>query len=139
MPTPKTWPAGQEYGSGRPIRKTAALAVLTMVTALAAAPALAECGRASWYELTGRTASGTKADPEALTAAHRSLPFGTRIVVENLANGRKVTLTVVDRGPFVAGRVVDVSRRAARELGFLQRGVTRVRLTRPDRPAPTCR
>ena len=78
------------------------------------------------------------ADPEKMTAAHRKLPFGTRVTVENLANGRSVTLTIVDRGPFVRGRVIDVSRRAARELKFINRGVTRVRVTVAGRKAPAC-
>ncbi|WP_249691502.1 septal ring lytic transglycosylase RlpA family protein [Stappia sp. WLB 29] len=105
---------------------------------LGALPALAECGRASWYELTGRTASGTRANPEALTAAHRKLPFGAKVQVENLSNGRKVTLTIVDRGPFVRGRVIDVSRRAARELKFINKGVTRVRVTVAGRAEASC-
>ncbi|MBD1549812.1 septal ring lytic transglycosylase RlpA family protein [Roseibium aggregatum] len=105
---------------------------------LGASPALAECGRASWYELTGRTASGARANPEALTAAHRKLPFGTKVQVENLSNGRKVTLTIVDRGPFVRGRVIDVSRRAARELKFINKGVTRVRVTVAGRTEASC-
>ena len=112
---------------------------LFVVAVFAVSPALAQCGKASWYELRGRTASGVLADPEALTAAHRTLPFGTRVMVENLANGRKVTLTIVDRGPFVRGRVIDVSRRAARDLAFLRRGVTRVRVHVEGKKAPTCK
>lgn len=111
------------------IRKACACVLLAGLLASAPAQAHEECGKASWYELRGRTASGAMADPEAYTAAHRTLPFGTKVIVENLANGRKVTLTIVDRGPFVRGRVIDVSRRAARELGFKSRGVTRVRVT----------
>ena len=102
------------------------------------AVAAAECGKASWYQLRGRTASGVMADPEKMTAAHRRLPFGTRVTVENLANGRSVTVTIVDRGPFVRGRVIDVSRRAARELKFMNRGVTRVRVTVAGRKAASC-
>jgi rare lipoprotein A len=109
------------------IRKLFNYALLTSVLAsISGTPVAAECGKASWYELTGRTASGVMADPEAYTAAHRSLPFGTKVTVTNLANGRKIDLTIVDRGPFVRGRVIDVSRRAARELMFLKRGVARV-------------
>ena len=63
-----------------------------------------------------------------LTAAHRELPFGTKIRVTNPANGRSVLLTVTDRGPFVKSRVIDVSRRAAGELGLLQDGHARVRI-----------
>jgi rare lipoprotein A len=88
-------------------------------------------GRASYYSdaLAGRrTASGVPYRPEALVAAHRSLPFGTRLRVENLGNGRVVEVTVVDRGPFTRGRVLDLSRRAAEELGFVRQGVARVRI-----------
>lgn len=120
------------------IRKPCLYVIATAATLAAGAPALAECGKASWYELRGRTASGAMADPEAMTAAHRRLPFGTRVTVENLANGREVTLTIVDRGPFVKGRVIDVSRRAARELKFINRGVTRVRVTVAGKATPAC-
>ncbi|MFI5372815.1 MAG: septal ring lytic transglycosylase RlpA family protein [Candidatus Eisenbacteria bacterium] len=75
-----------------------------------------------------RTASGEVFDGSALEAAHRTLPFGTRVRVVNLANQRSVVVTVVDRGPFHAGRVIDLSRRAARELDFVREGTTQVRL-----------
>lgn len=118
------------------IRKAGIGALLAGILAFTPAQAHEECGKASWYELRGRTASGAMADPEAYTAAHRTLPFGTKVIVENLANGRTVTLTIVDRGPFVRGRVVDVSRRAARELGFKSKGVTRVRVTLASATSP---
>jgi rare lipoprotein A len=86
-----------------------------------------------------RTASGEAYDRNGLTAAHPALPFGTRLRVTNLENGRSVVVTVTDRGPFVSGRIVDVSYRAARELDFVREGITRVRLealpTDPDRRA----
>ncbi len=88
-------------------------------------------GTASWYgsKYHGRTtASGERFDMEALTAAHRHLPFGTRIRVTNLANGRKLVLKINDRGPFIAGRILDVSRRAARDLGFLEAGLAELRI-----------
>lgn len=88
-------------------------------------------GFASFYgnEFHGRrTASGERYDSDALSAAHRTLPFGTRVRVTNLKNGRSVVVTITDRGPFRRGRIVDVSRRAARELGMLRAGVARVRL-----------
>ena len=66
---------------------------------------------------------------EAPTGAHRNLPFGTRIRVENLDNGRSATLTINDRGPFVDDRILDVSRRVARELGMLGAGTARVKIT----------
>jgi rare lipoprotein A len=96
--------------------------------ALAAAtvPAAAQCGRASWYALHSRTASGERMNPAAMTAAHRSLPFGTRLRVTNRHNGRVVTVRINDRGPFVRGRVLDLSRGAARRLGFVRSGHTSV-------------
>ncbi len=64
-----------------------------------------------------------------LTCAHKTLPFGTRLRVQNLDNGRSITLRVTDRGPFVEGRIVDVSRKAAQELGMIGPGTARVRIT----------
>ena len=90
-----------------------------------------QAGLASWYGpgLHGRrTASGTVHTGAALTAAHRSLPFGTRVRVTNLNNGRTVVVVVDDRGPFVRGRVIDLSRAAARRLGMVRDGVVPVRL-----------
>lgn len=87
-------------------------------------------GLASWYQLPGRTACGGRHNPEAMTAAHRSLPCGSKIKVTNLANGRSAVVTIVDRGPFVRGRIVDVSRGVAREIGLIQRGVGRVSVAR---------
>ena len=89
----------------------------------------AERGRASWYALTSQTASGEPCDPYAMTAAHRSLPFDTVVAVENLENGRRLLVRVNDRGPFVGGRIIDLTRGAAIRLGFLEDGITRVRLT----------
>ena len=89
-------------------------------------------GTASWYghPFHGRaTANGEIYDQEAFTAAHPTLPLGTRVKVTNLANGRAVILTVNDRGPFVDDRLIDVSRMAARRLGFKDAGLARVRVT----------
>jgi rare lipoprotein A len=88
-------------------------------------------GRASYYgrELEGnRTASGERFHAAALTAAHRTLPLGTKLRVTNLANGRSVIVRVNDRGPFIRGRVLDVSLAAAREIGMVARGSADVRL-----------
>ncbi|HIG75997.1 MAG TPA: septal ring lytic transglycosylase RlpA family protein [Bacteroidetes bacterium] len=88
-------------------------------------------GEASYYgqELAGnRTASGERFDPEGLTAAHRTLPLGSRLRVTNPQTGESVIVRVNDRGPFAADRVVDVSERAARELGMLRAGTARVEL-----------
>jgi rare lipoprotein A len=111
--------------------------VLALGVVLSACSALSvrwtgrQAGLASWYGpgLYGRrTASGTVHTGAALTAAHRSLPFGTRVRVTNLNNGRQVVVVVDDRGPFVRGRVVDLSRAAARRLGMVRDGVVPVRL-----------
>ena len=94
-----------------------------------------EEGLASFYAsmLHGRrTASGARYDERAMTAAHRTLPFGTRVRVTELAGGRSVVVTVNDRGPFVKGRVIDVSREAARRLGMLRSGVAEVRVEKVD-------
>jgi rare lipoprotein A len=84
-------------------------------------------GKASYYSGRGRTASGGHIG--GYTAAHRSLPFGTRVRVTNLANGRSTVVTINDRGPFVRGRVIDVSTGAAGALGMRGRGVAPVRLS----------
>jgi peptidoglycan lytic transglycosylase len=92
-----------------------------------------EEGLASYYgpNLAGRpTASGEKFNPKALTAAHRKLPFGACLRVVNMENGRSVEVRVNDRGPFVQGRVVDVSTAAAKQLGMMEKGLARVRLYR---------
>jgi rare lipoprotein A len=83
---------------------------------------------ASFYSHGNRTASGERFDPNELTAAHRTLPFGTKVRVTNLANGQSVTVRVNDRGPFVPGRVVDVSHGAAQSLGMVGQGVAKVKL-----------
>ena len=106
-----------------------ALILCAFDSALLAKPAQAEAGRASWYALTSKTASGERGDPDAMTAAHRSLPFGTVILVENLENKRSVAVRVNDRGPFVGGRVIDVTRAVATRLGFVKMGSARVRVT----------
>jgi|SRR5215475_110501 len=88
-------------------------------------------GTASWYgdPHHGReTASGEIFDKTSLTAAHRTLPFGTRVAVTNLDNGRTVEVRVNDRGPFVAGRLIDLSEGAARSLGRIGVGLMRVRI-----------
>ena len=85
-------------------------------------------GIASFYSQGSRTASGEKFDPNELTAAHPTLPFGTKLRVTNQHTGRSVTVRVNDRGPYVPGRVVDVSYSAAQELGMVGRGVAPVKL-----------
>lgn len=116
--TPPGWPC--------PLRHSAAVALATLATALWMSPVSAETGIASRYSAVARTASGRKVSPGDLIAAHRTLPFGTRVAVENLTNGRTVTVVIVDRGPFVRGRIIDLSPAAARALGFS--GLAKVRI-----------
>jgi rare lipoprotein A len=85
-------------------------------------------GLASFYTEGTETASGEKFDTHELTAAHPTLPFGTRLRVTNVATGRSVTVRVNDRGPYVPGRVVDVSYSAAEALGMVGQGVAKVKL-----------
>lgn len=92
-----------------------------------------QLGHASWYSLPANiTASGEHMDPNELTAAHRSLPFGTRVVVENLSNGRSVVVRINDRGPFIGGRIIDLSKAAAASIGMLNAGTAKVRVTTTD-------
>ena len=94
-----------------------------------------ETGKASYYgdrHHGQRTASGERFDQNALTAAHRTLPFGTRVRVTNLNNNRNVVLRINDRGPFVRGRIIDVSRAAAVRLDMLRAGVVPVRVETLD-------
>jgi rare lipoprotein A len=108
------------------ISSPAALVATTLavglIAGLSATPAFAQCGRASWYALHSRTASGERMDPSELTAAHRTLPFGTRLKVTNQRNGKSVVVRINDRGPFVRGRMLDLSRGAARRIGMIDAG-----------------
>jgi rare lipoprotein A len=88
----------------------------------------AQKGLASYYHQRRRTANGEHFDPQGLTAAHRTLPFGTKVRVTCLRSGRQVIVRINDRGPFVAGRLIDLARGAARQLGMMARGTTPVRL-----------
>jgi rare lipoprotein A len=91
--------------------------------------AAAETGRASWYDLDSKTASGEALDDGELTAAHPSWPFGTRLRVVNLKNGREVVVRVNDRGPFAKDRIIDLSKAAATQLGMIEDGVADVSVT----------
>ncbi|MCY0092900.1 septal ring lytic transglycosylase RlpA family protein [Hoeflea ulvae] len=102
---------------------TAATTLTTFTPASAAAPS---CGRASWYALTSRTASGERMDPSKLTAAHPRLSFGTKVEVSNPRNGKSVIVRINDRGPFIKGRIIDVSKAAAGHLGMIKAGVAKV-------------
>jgi rare lipoprotein A len=87
-----------------------------------------QVGHASWYALHSRTASGEQMNPQELTAAHRSLPFGTRVLVQNLSNGRTVVVRINDRGPFIGGRIIDLSKAAAESIGMIDSGTAKVRV-----------
>ena len=91
-----------------------------------------ETGQASWYGKAHQgelTASGERFDMHALTAAHRTLPFGTIVRVTHLKSGKSVNVRINDRGPFRGGRIIDLSYEAARRLGIVDRGTARVELT----------
>ena len=103
----------------------ASLQVFLLAPASAADEKPDECGLASLYSnLSEKTASGEDTQAEDFTAAHRSLPFGTLVHVANRANGRWAVVRITDRGPFIEGRIIDVSRVAARQLGIS--GLTKV-------------
>jgi rare lipoprotein A len=97
--------------------------------ALAICPVRAESGMAAFYG-GGRTASGEVTRPSGLWAAHRTLPFGTMVLVTNVRNGKTVVVRIVDRGPYGRGRIIDVSRAAARELDMIESGTTMVSVVR---------
>lgn len=128
-------PAPPKLPSAAAITSFAALLLIAAtagpVAAQAAAPAPYETGLASWYGVPfhGRlTASGERYDMEAMTAAHKTLPFGTRVLVRCLDTGLSVEVRINDRGPFVSGRIIDLSAAAGRALGLERRGLARVEL-----------
>ncbi|WP_373456317.1 septal ring lytic transglycosylase RlpA family protein [Rhizobium sp. L1K21] len=100
------------------------LGILAMSPAQAAAGA--NCGGASWYALHSKTASGERMNPALKTAAHRKLRFGTKIKVTNMRNGKSVVVRVNDRGPFIRGRVLDLSKGAAAEISMIRAGTAKV-------------
>jgi len=121
-----------------PSRAAIALILLACLSACSSlghgpsgAAGFTETGLASWYgtsEQGRKTASGERFDRNAMTAAHPSLPFGTVVRVTSLDNGRTVRVRINDRGPFVHGRIIDLSAAAATRLGIREDGVARVRL-----------
>lgn len=103
---------------------------ITLCTAsLVCDVARAETGLAAYYR-GGKTASGEVSGPDEFTAAHRTLPFGTMVLVTNIRNGRSVIVRVNDRGPYGRARVIDVSQAAARELRMIDEGTASVRIDR---------
>jgi rare lipoprotein A len=101
------------------------LSLAAVLLVLALRPMHAETGIAA-FDGGGRTASGEVSGPNGLTAAHRTLPFGTKVLVTNVRNGRTVLVRINDRGPYGRGRIIDLSRAAARELDMIRVGTTRV-------------
>ncbi len=131
--------AGPSLDAAYPVAPVTA-AVLAPPAVEDKAPSFAETGLASWYGKTRklkRTASGEMLANGDLTAAHRSLPMNTLVRVTNLANGTSILVRINDRGPFVSGRVIDVSRNAATQLGMKDAGVAPVRIEvyAADQPA----
>jgi rare lipoprotein A len=111
----------QASGHGVSVARSAAMYKTTLFLVFILFSSDSACagqvGIASKFCELSRTASGRSYPCTALVAAHRSLPFGSRVTVKNLANGKRVTVTIVDRGPFVKGRIIDLSEGAARQLG----------------------
>ena len=85
-------------------------------------------GKASYYKMGTQTANGERYKPNGMTAAHRSLRFGTKVRVTNLRNGRRVVVRINDRGPFIHGRIIDLSLGAARKIGMTTSGVEKVKV-----------
>ena len=111
------------------IRKAVSVAALAATLLSISTAAYAQCGGASWYGpgFNGkRAASGEVFNENAMTAAHRSLPFGTKLTVTDQRTGKHIQVTINDRGPFHGSRIIDLSKAAASELGFRNRGTTSV-------------
>jgi rare lipoprotein A len=105
------------------------LALAIILAPIATGPVHAETGTAAFYS-GGRTANGEVTSPTGFTAAHRTLPFGTRVLVTNVGNGKTVIVRITDRGPYGRGRIIDVSRAAARELDMIDTGTAIVSIVR---------
>ena len=105
-----------------------ALVCALMLPANAFAGEVISSGKASWYKCCARTANGERFNPDGLTAAHRTLPFGTKVHVENMRTGKAVVVRINDRGPFSKNRIIDLSRGAANKIGLISSGVSDVRL-----------
>jgi rare lipoprotein A len=111
------------------IRKAVSVAAIAAALFSFSSAAYAQCGGASWYGpgFNGKVAaSGEIFNENAMTAAHRSLPFGTKVIVTDQNTGKQVKVTINDRGPFHGKRIIDLSKAAATALGFRNRGVTSV-------------
>ena len=100
------------------VKKLCVYGVAAIAMGVPMEAALAQCGTASWYHEGARTANGERYRPDGISAAHRSLPFGTVVQVRNQRTGRTVTVRINDRGPFIGGRIIDLSRGAKQVLGM---------------------
>jgi rare lipoprotein A len=107
----------------------AAACVMALVGFAGLVEAKTWTGMASYYKSGKLTASGEHFNPHGLTAAHRTLPFGTMVRVTNLRTGRSVVVRINDRGPFIRGRIIDLSLGAARAVGLHRSGVARVKIS----------
>lgn len=112
------------------LRTVLSASVLFLMLGAVSAHAGSACGGASWYALRSKTASGERMNPSDLTAAHRTLPFGSKVKVTNQRNGRSIVVRINDRGPFIKGRVIDLSKGAANQLGFVGQGHTNICMAR---------
>jgi rare lipoprotein A len=112
----------------RQLASTAFLTASMIFAGANGADLRAQTGIASYYKSGLRTANGERFNPHGMTAAHRSLPFGTRVKVRNVKTGQSVVVRINDRGPFVAGRVIDLAFGAARVIDLHGSGVARVSL-----------
>lgn len=109
-----------------------AAAMLCIPTAHAKTKGVHHTGHASWYEIKcnggTHTASGETLNDWAMTAAHKTLPMGTKVRVTNKDNGRSVVVRINDRGPYIKGRIIDVTKGVAHKLGFIKKGVVKVKV-----------
>ena len=107
------------------------LLVVLVVFATSCSRYVTETGTASYYgsQFNNReTASGSKYNPKHRTAAHKTLPFGTKVIVTNLSNHQRVKVRITDRGPFEKGRIIDLSQKAAQKIDMITQGITQVEL-----------
>ena len=116
---------GTQFMKKRILAATAAATLLAL-----SGTAYAQCGGASWYALHSRTASGEMMNPAAMTAAHKTLPLGSKVKVTHAKTGKSIIVRINDRGPFIKGRVIDLSKGAARKLGFISSGHAKVCISR---------
>jgi rare lipoprotein A len=120
MPAAASINPNADAGDGRPYARSHRASILE---------GSGRIGMASYYWQPQRLASGGQFNPNAMTAAHKTLPFGTRVRVKHLNNGRSVDVVINDRGPYVSGRVIDLSRAAAGKIGMTGQGVARISMT----------